>query len=44
MYKTLDTYKKNKEYLIAIDSDGCVFDNMTIKHREHFFSNDSNGI
>lgn len=37
MYKTLKEYKKKKKYLIAIDSDGCVFDNMTIKHMKFFF-------
>jgi beta-phosphoglucomutase-like phosphatase (HAD superfamily) len=26
----------NKKHLIAIDSDGCVFDGMSIKHREAF--------
>jgi len=30
-------YKKSKDYLIAVDSDGCVFDNMTFKHRNFFF-------
>ncbi|SHH88538.1 glycoside hydrolase family 88 protein [Clostridium grantii] len=37
MYKNLSDYKKNKEFLIAIDSDGCVFNNMKIKHRHYFF-------
>lgn len=39
MFKTLDSYSKEKEYLIAIDSDGCVFDNMTVKHQKFFFPN-----
>ena len=29
-------FKKEKEYLIGIDSDGCVFDTMEIKHKECF--------
>lgn len=37
MYKTLEDYKKEKEFLIAFDSDGCVMDNMTVKHQNFFF-------
>jgi len=37
MYKTIEAYVQEKPYLIAIDSDGCVFDNMTIKHQAYFF-------
>ena len=25
-----------KKYLICVDSDGCVFDNMELKHKECF--------
>ncbi len=31
--------KKSKEYFIGIDSDGCVFDTMEIKHKECFIPN-----
>lgn len=37
MFNTLDEYTKEKEYLIAFDSDGCVFNNMTVKHQDYFF-------
>lgn len=37
MYKSLVDYVKNNDYLVAIDSDGCVFDNMTVKHQKFFF-------
>ena len=29
-------YRPSKEYLVCIDSDGCVFDTMEIKHKECF--------
>lgn len=29
-------YKPTKEYLVCVDSDGCVFDNMELKHKECF--------
>jgi len=29
---TLENYKKQKEYLICVDSDGCAMDTMDIKH------------
>lgn len=29
---TLESYKKKKEYLICVDSDGCAMDTMDIKH------------
>lgn len=32
----LDALKKGKDFFIAIDSDGCVFDTMEIKHKECF--------
>lgn len=37
MYTTLQDFKKKKEYLVAIDSDGCVFDTMTLKHQQFFY-------
>ena len=33
---TLRNHKPTKEFLIAIDSDGCAFDTMEIKHKECF--------
>ena len=27
---------ENKKFLVCIDSDGCVFDTMEIKHKECF--------
>lgn len=30
---------KTKDYLICIDSDGCVFDSMEVKHKECFIPN-----
>lgn len=32
----LKDYRKNKEYLICVDSDGCAMDTMDIKHFECF--------
>ena len=29
---TLENYKKKKEYLVCVDSDGCAMDTMDIKH------------
>lgn len=29
---TLDTFRKTKEYLVCVDSDGCAMDTMDIKH------------
>lgn len=34
--------KKEKEYFIGIDSDGCAFDSMEIKHKECFCPNTIN--
>lgn len=28
--------KKSKDFLVCVDSDGCVFDNMELKHKECF--------
>lgn len=37
MYNDLTTFQKHHKYLVAIDSDGCVFDTMTIKHQRFFY-------
>jgi phosphoglycolate phosphatase-like HAD superfamily hydrolase len=34
--KVLEEFKPEKEFFIGIDSDGCVFDTMEIKHKECF--------
>lgn len=36
MKTTLNNYNPKKEFLICIDSDGCAFDTMEIKHKECF--------
>lgn len=35
----LKNLKKEHEFLVGIDSDGCVFDTMEIKHKECFIPN-----
>lgn len=35
----LKNFEKKHEYLVAIDSDGCAFDSMEIKHKECFIPN-----
>lgn len=35
-YKTLEEYRPSHDMLVCIDSDGCVFDTMEIKHKECF--------
>lgn len=35
----LDSFKKQHDFLIGIDSDGCAFDSMEIKHKECFIPN-----
>ncbi|OGS44576.1 MAG: haloacid dehalogenase [Elusimicrobia bacterium RIFOXYD2_FULL_34_15] len=35
----LRDFKKEKDFLIGIDSDGCAFDTMEIKHKECFTPN-----
>jgi phosphoglycolate phosphatase-like HAD superfamily hydrolase len=35
----LKNFEKRHEFLICIDSDGCVFDTMEIKHKECFIPN-----
>src|SRR3989339_81704 len=37
--QALRDFKKEKEFLIGIDSDGCAFDTMEIKHKECFTPN-----
>ncbi len=32
MFANLDEYKKQKDFLICVDSDGCAMDTMDIKH------------
>src|SRR6186997_2564182 len=34
--QVLKDFKPSKEFFIGIDSDGCVFDSMEIKHKECF--------
>lgn len=36
MNSFLESFKKNKEYLICVDSDGCAMDTMSIKHIKCF--------
>lgn len=36
MESVFDGFKKNKEYLICVDSDGCAMDTMNIKHIKCF--------
>jgi hypothetical protein len=33
---TLADYKRQREFFVGIDSDGCVFDTMELKHKECF--------
>ncbi|MCA8988801.1 MAG: HAD family phosphatase [Planctomycetaceae bacterium] len=33
------TFSKSKNFLVGIDSDGCAFDSMEIKHKECFIPN-----
>lgn len=35
----LDNFTKQHEFLVGIDSDGCAFDTMEIKHKECFIPN-----
>ena len=35
----LKNLQPNHEFLVAIDSDGCAFDSMEIKHKECFIPN-----
>ena len=36
MIDILQNMKRQHDYLVCIDSDGCVFDNMELKHKECF--------
>ena len=35
----LGRFRKARDFLIGIDSDGCAFDTMEIKHKECFIPN-----
>ena len=35
----LINHKPSHDFLIAIDSDGCAFDTMEVKHKECFIPN-----
>jgi phosphoglycolate phosphatase-like HAD superfamily hydrolase len=35
----LDQFKKRHKFLVGIDSDGCAFDTMEVKHKECFIPN-----
>ncbi|GAB4139771.1 MAG: HAD family hydrolase [Planctomycetaceae bacterium] len=35
----LETFEKRHDFLVGIDSDGCAFDSMEIKHKECFIPN-----
>jgi phosphoglycolate phosphatase-like HAD superfamily hydrolase len=35
----LDSFQKKHEFLVGIDSDGCAFDSMEVKHKECFIPN-----
>ena len=35
----LDSFTKQHDFLVGIDSDGCAFDSMEIKHKECFIPN-----
>lgn len=37
--QALKDFEPEKEFLVGIDSDGCVFDTMEIKHKECFIPN-----
>ncbi len=37
--KAFQEFKKEHDFLVAIDSDGCAFDTMEIKHKECFIPN-----
>ena len=36
MTNIFDDYKKQKDFLVCVDSDGCAIDTMTIKHEKCF--------
>ena len=35
----LRSFRKTRDYFVGIDSDGCVFDTMEVKHKECFIPN-----
>lgn len=35
-YNTLEEFHREHDFFVALDSDGCVFDSMEIKHKECF--------
>jgi phosphoglycolate phosphatase-like HAD superfamily hydrolase len=39
LHQVLRDFKKNKDFFIGIDSDGCAFDTMEIEHKECFCPN-----
>ena len=39
MSHPLDSFEKKHKFLVGIDSDGCAFDSMEIKHKECFIPN-----
>ncbi len=36
MIASLELYKKSKDYLLCVDSDGCAINTMEVKHKECF--------
>jgi len=40
----LETFTKQHDFLIGIDSDGCAFDTMEVKHKECFIPNTINSF
>jgi hypothetical protein len=38
-HKILENYQPAKQFFVGIDSDGCAFDTMEIKHKECFCPN-----
>lgn len=36
MKSTIEEFKKSKDFLICVDSDGCAMDTMEVKHRKCF--------
>ena len=36
MKETIAEFKKSKEFLVCVDSDGCAMDTMEVKHRKCF--------
>ena len=36
MRNTIEDFRKNKRFLVCVDSDGCAMDTMEVKHRKCF--------